>query len=170
MPLAPPPAHNSIIIAGVASSSAVDIDRVSFVPFCFGSQLPTVPLLVEHDSSRSAGTVAPTYDAAGALHVRATVTGEARRYGAFSVSASNIQFKLVHPDRRDFYAQITSATLTEISLTEFPHLPTALILNRMPGDARGEFYDLMARRVNLVSQLIPIIQKGLIPNVVSCRG
>ena len=40
VPLTAPPEHPTLILEGIASTSAIDVDRVSFVPFCFGLRFP----------------------------------------------------------------------------------------------------------------------------------
>ena len=84
VPLTAPPEHPTLILEGIASTSAIDVDRVSFAPFCFGASLPaSLPLLIEHD--RPAGTAVVNYDSQGGLRVRTSpLTGEARLFGAFS--------------------------------------------------------------------------------------
>ena len=125
---------------------------------CFGTLPTSLPLLIEHDATRPAGTATPYYDAQGNLRVRTSpLSGDARRYGAFSIGARIIQYTIHDADRRSFFAEVTAAALIEISLTQHPHLTSALVVNRMRPAARAEFFDLMRKRVDALTQITALI-------------
>jgi hypothetical protein len=154
------PNQDKLILEGVASSDKIDCDRVRFQPFCFSS-LPELPLLIEHDAARPVGTAVLTYDAAGGLRVRTSpLAGEARTYSAFSIAVRDISYDLCDIERRSFYAQITSAELTECSLSEYPHNGAALVLNRMRGSAQAEFYGAAQQYFAKLTEIVALIQKG----------
>jgi len=158
LPLAPPPTHPSLILEGIASAPEIDVDRVRFAPFCFGKSLPaSLPLLIEH--SRPAGTATVHYDQQGILRVRTSpLSGDNARFPAFSIGARNIQFSIVDADyRSSFHANVTSAELTEISATQYPHLPAARVLKRTPPAASDAFHDLMLRKVDALSRLTALM-------------
>ena len=138
-----PPDHPTLILEGVASSPDIDRDRTRFAPRCFGSHLTaTLPLFIEHDATRPAGTATLSYDAQGALRVRTSpITGDARRYGAFSIGAKIIRYEIHDADRRSFYAEVTQAKLTECSFTQHPHLDAARVIQRTRPAPMNEFYD-----------------------------
>jgi hypothetical protein len=155
-----PPDHDALILEGIASAPEIERDRTRFLPRCFGVLPATLPLFLEHDAARPAGTATLRYDDTGRLRIRATVSGEARRFGAFSIGARILQADIHDADSRDFYAEITQAELTEISLTTTPHLATALVLNRMPPSANAAFYGAMQEYFQRVSQVVALLQKG----------
>jgi hypothetical protein len=161
VPLTSQPDHPTLILEGIASTSAIDIDRVSFAPFCFGPSLPaSLPLLLEHQ--RPAGTATLSYDAQGGLRVRTSpLSGDAARYAAFSIAVRNIQFHLRHADRKDFHFTVTAAELTECSLTEYPHLDAARVLQRLRPNPQVEFYTHAQRGFENIGRQLAIIQSQM---------
>jgi len=158
LPLAPPPTHPSLILEGIASAPDIDVDRVRFAPFCFGKSLPaSLPLLIEHN--HPAGTATVHYDSQGTLHCRTSpLSGDAARYPAFSIGARVLQYSIVDADyRSSFHAEVLAAELTEISLTQYPHLPAARVLQRTPPAASDAFHDLMLRKVDALSRLTAVL-------------
>ena len=110
---APPDTDTALILEGIASSPTLDRDRTLFVARCFGTLPATLPLLVEHDAARPAGTATLRYDDAnGALRVRTSaLSGDARCYPAFSISARILNYNIHDADSRHFHFAVTAAEL-----------------------------------------------------------
>jgi YD repeat-containing protein len=164
VPLAPPPDHDaSLILEGMGSSPTLDCDRTRFAAFCFGASLPaTLPLFIEHDTERQVGTVTLSYDAQGALRARTSpLTGDARRYNAFSISAKIIQYGIHDADHRSFFAEVTQAELTEVSLTTHPHLDTARVLQRLRPNPQAEFYNQAQRGFEIIGRKLALIHSQM---------
>ena len=109
------------------------------LPFC----RPLPPLLYRHDPKQVAGRIDEmSHDSDGNLRIRATVTHEqAKRCPAFSVAAKVTAYELRDEDSPNFYAVITAAEITEVSLTPTPANPNALVLNRYPQFASVALHD-----------------------------
>ena len=162
IPLSPPTDHPQVI-SGYASTGDLDQQRCRFRPFAF-ELLPKrkVPLLLKHDPKVVVGQIDEwAYDDFGSLMVRCTVHHEqARRMNAFSVSAAIRSYELRAVDDRDnFHALITSAELTEISLTPVPANPNALVMDRNRASPAVAFYDLLGEKVKRLSALAEIMRQ-----------
>jgi hypothetical protein len=86
------------------------------------------------------------------------VSGEARRFGAFSVGAKIIHYTIKDADSTHFFAEVTRAELNEVSLTEHPHLDCARVITRRQPAAMGEVYALLAQRVDRLSQVVALMR------------
>ena len=159
-----PPADGPMILDGYASTCDLDLERVKMRGWAFVWPLrcERVPLLWKHDLSDVAGTVDElSYDDSGQLKIRATVTHRvARRAGAFSVGARVISYEMRDTDGPNFYATIKSAELLEVSLTDAPANPMAVVWHRYPPSAASAFYPLIAGRVSRLIALAKLMQEA----------
>ena len=81
------------------------------------------------------------YDSRGGLLIRARVDQiTARRMNAFSVAVTVLDYSMHDEDTPAFYAQINHAHLDEVSLTDIPANPRALVTHETR--ARCASYDL----------------------------
>ena len=128
----------TITVFGLASTVGVDLSFQKFRGWAFDNLCTTLrgfpkpPLLFKHDPSQVAGTIESLgYDDRGNLRIVAEVTHEqARRCPAFSVAARIIDYEIIDNGGDDFYALIKRAELTEISMTDCPANPQALVQSR----------------------------------------
>ena len=81
----------------------------------------------------------------------------AARCQALSYAASVEDYTLHDDGRATFYARITKATLTEISLTENPSNPNALVTRRGPPPPGVALYNLMQAKVACLQKMVPIL-------------
>ena len=163
IPLAPPTDHAQVL-EGYASTTDLDLDRVKIRPYAFGWPLlirEMPPLYHKHDASQVAGEIEDlSYDDRGNLLVRARVDHpQARRCGAFSIGATVVAYEMKNADRPDFFALITQADLTEISLTDAPANPRALVLRRHRVSALSGFYDAVTEKVRCLTELTKMMKE-----------
>ena len=161
IPLAPP-SDRPVIVEGVAASATtVDLSRMLFREFAF--PLPVFswekrpPLLYRH--GEPAGEIeALEYDRDGSLRVRARVDHvEARRCNAFSVCATVHDYELRNEDSADYYALIKQAEIVEISLTDQPACPAALVDFRSSVPPHREFYRNAQRGIEIIQRIVTVI-------------
>jgi hypothetical protein len=120
------------------------------------SNLDLPPLLFDHLAEQpAAGSVDwLSYDDKGQLLVRATVSHPtAKRCQHFSVGAKVREYKIHDNGKGDFFAEITRAELTDISLTPTPVNPKAIVIRRSRPSPPAQFYSLMVKRVERLIQL-----------------
>jgi hypothetical protein len=173
IPLADP-IDGPLDIAGYASTADVDLDRVAFRRYAFCNPallLPTYarpPLLNKHNEAQVAGTIdSLSYDEHGNVKVRCTVTHkQAKRCGAFSIRAKILAYELRETDSNNFHAVVTDAEIVEISLTDCPANPRALVQHRHRAAPMAAYLDainttntLMIRRIEIVKQMAELLQK-----------
>ena len=157
-----------------ASTSDVDLERVAFRRYAFCNPCLLIknyarpPLLYKHDEAQVAGEIdSLTYDELGNLKIRATVTHEqAKRCGAFSIRAKISAYRLCETETRNFHAVVTDAEIVEVSLTDTPANPFALVQHRHRAapvaaylDAIGDFNALMIKRIGVVQQMAQLLQQ-----------
>jgi hypothetical protein len=120
----------------------------------------SIPLLYKHRAEVVAGTVDHLeYSHDGSLFIRATVTHElARRCQAFSVGASILDYEIVNPDSTDFYGLIKAARIDEVSCTDVPANPHALVTRRMDASARARLCEQAQQHVKLFGRLVGELQ------------
>lgn len=128
-----PATDGPMVLHGFAATADVDHDRQRLPPFCLSwlpSQLP--PLLFKHDASVIAGKIDHLeYTRDGNLAISATVDHHiARRCNHFSVGITVNAFEMVDADSPDFHAAILQARLDEVSLTDKPANPRAIVTGR----------------------------------------
>jgi phage head maturation protease len=168
IPLSEPTDH-PMILEGYASTDDLDLDRVKMRPYAFGfpmrRQTRDVPLLYKHDPNQVAGKISDLeYDDFGSLCVWCTVTHpEAKRCGAFSIAATVIDYEIINGDTPDFYAIIKSAGLNEISLTDTPSNPFALVMDRYRVSPAVQTLELLTAKMKCLQQMVALIQKEVHP-------
>lgn len=145
-----PPTIGPMILEGKASSTSTDLQRTRFMPRCF-TWPNKVDLRFRHEAL--AGEVDDLwYSSAGELLTRVTVSHSlARRTTHFSIAASVHDWKMINPGTSDFYAEVYSATIAEVSLTPSPCAPDCKVLKREP--AQGNSFVLVAAKLNKMKQL-----------------
>jgi phage head maturation protease len=149
-----------VILSGLASTGDQDGEHCRFASRAFGDvSLARVPLLYDHDPDQVAGTVDDLhYDSDGRLV--ATVTAGhplARRCSAFSIGA-RIRSYVIHDNGPGkFFAEITKAELTDLSLVPRPVNPQARVLSRRPPCPQAMFWELTRQRVACLQKLVNII-------------
>ena len=178
IPLAPPSAED-VIVEGLASTSDLDLTRMRFSQgaLSWSGNPRDIPLLVSHDRDRVAGEILDLRQRSDGLWIKARVTDpEARRLGAFSIGGSVTSYTLHNEERRDFYGEVSAASLNEVSLVSVPANPHALVTRRYPvprdvlafeafRKSLHQHFDLQIRAVNLVSRAVELLAKG---PVVTC--
>lgn len=162
------PVDGPQILEGYASTIDVDLERTKFRPFAFcnpslllkGYKQP--PLLYRHDESQPAGEIQSlAYDDRGNLKIRAHVThAQAKRCDAFSIRAHINAFELHDTDSPNFFGLVTSAEIIEISLTDTPANPRALVQHRYRPSPAVECYDIAKRGVVCISRIIELMAKA----------
>ena len=120
-------------------------------------RLSRVKLLYKHEDV-VAGTIEHLgYDAYGRLKIRCRVKLErARRCGGFSVGARIKSYEIVNADKPSFFARITDAELSEISLVDCPANPPALVCSRTPVPPL-QFFDAALRYVDAIKMLVTLL-------------
>jgi hypothetical protein len=160
LPLTEPASPHDLIIEGFAATCDVDRSRMKFRPWAFTviPWEPLPPLLFRH--GRPAGKLLEMrHDDRGRLFVRALVTDpEAKRCGGLSVAATVQTWELRDVDSANFHALITSATVDEISSTDRPCNPEALILHRYRQSPVVEYYDHMKDFVTGLQKLVELLK------------
>ena len=137
-PIAPfaPVAHD-VVIQGLASPATIDRESVRFAPDCWKPFASTIPFLLRHE--QPAGRLEDLRVTEDGLFVRARVTHkEAKTCPYFSIAAIVHTFRIVQAGARSF-AEITSATLDDVSVVFDPGNADALVCRPPPV---VEVYDL----------------------------
>lgn len=170
-----PPTAGPMTLTGLASTIDVDLTRQKFRGWAFTnpcllmSGFPRPPLLYKHDPEQVAGVITHLdFDDRGQLRIDADVTHElARRCNAFSVCASILQYEICIADSADYFALITKAQIDEISLTDRPANPNALVRSRYRTppmtaylNTLGETNALLVRGVGVIQQMVQVIQQS----------
>jgi phage head maturation protease len=158
-----PAVDGDLIVEGLASTCDLDLARTKFAPFAFDNVGTKVPLLYRHDKDQVAGAVQRLwYDPKGNLKVKALLTHpEAKRCSAFSVAGTVHRYELKEAeDPARFHALITSASIDEISVTNAPANPRALITSRavQQPSALGQLYALAAAKAAVLAKIVAVIQ------------
>ena len=151
------PSSCAQVLSGFASTGDVDHERMKFSGHAFGLVSPRrTKLLYRHDPNVVAGEVQELfYDEFGRLKIRCCVDHvEARRCGAFSISARVNEYRICNADTPDFFALINDATLDEISLTDAPSNRHALVRSRFPADARSKHLDTLLQWTKAMQKLV----------------
>ncbi len=168
------PIDGPVDVQGLASTSDIDLDRVAFRRYAFCNPCLLIknyarpPLLYKHDETQIAGEIdSLTYDEHGNLKIRAVVTHqEAKRCGAFSIRAKILAYELRETESRNFHAVVSDAEVVEVSLTDIPCNPRALVQSRYRSApvagylaAVDEHHSLMIRRIGIVQQMAQLLQQ-----------
>ena len=157
--------NHPMILEGYAHTVDLDLDRTKIRGWAFGPpwmlrQNPP-PLYYKHDPKQVAGKIVETdYDLEGNLLVRAEVHHPlALRAGAFSVAATVRDYELRETQGPGFFAVIKRATLDEISLTDTPANPNALVMNRHRKSPNVECLELLSAKIGKLVQLTEFIKE-----------
>jgi len=153
-----PPVDLDIIVEGIASPCVVDREFTKFSPRCWVQPFNRrIPLLFRH--GRPAGKVEEVRITDRGLYVRARVTDpEAKRCPYFSIAATIHHYELRNVDDPvNFHAAIDCATLNEVSLVTDPANAAAIITERRQVCAAGEFYQLAARKIDVMRQMLELL-------------
>jgi phage head maturation protease len=149
-----PSVDHDVIVEGYAAPSVVDREFTKFSTNCWTAFKKDIPLLFRHE--RPAGEVEEVRCDDRGLYVRALVTDlEARRCSYFSVGATIHNFEMRDIDDRErFHGLITSATLDEVSLTNIPANPAAIILRRYEQSPMAKMYSAAGRAVSCMIGIV----------------
>lgn len=114
-----------------------------------------------HDESQPAGIITNLgYDKSGHLRICAHTDVMARRCNAFSVGARILEYSIVDADNANFHALISSAEICEISLTDRPANPQALVRSRDRA-VMGEYIKTLHDHSDLAIRGVRVIQRQL---------
>ena len=166
LPLFDPTPHD-MVLEGYCATDDLDHDRTKLRKYAFGYPLlfrhRYPPLYLKHDTSREVGRIDDlVYDELGNLQIWCTVTDhEAKRYPAFSIAATVNEYEICDGTTKNFHALIKSATITEISLTDNPSNPFALVMDRYRVSPAVQTYELLSAKMKCLQQLATLIQKGV---------
>ena len=155
-----PPTQYAQILSGYADTTTRDLQHQKFLGWAFGNiKLQDPPPLYFKHQSREVGIIdSLSYDDHGALLITATVNDPlARRANAFSVGCTVVQYELVNTDTPDFFALIKHAALNEISLTDTPANPAAIVTSRRDVSAQAEFYGHAVSAVDRIAQIVALL-------------
>lgn len=155
------PTDGPMVLEGLAVTPDIDLTRMRLAANCFGElDVSKVKLLYKH--GEAAGTVDHLrWDRKGNLHIRATVQHElGRRCGAFSVAFQVRAYTMHNENCPDYFAEITSAILDEVSCCNTPANQFALVTERKAWrpSPLNTFFELMKQRVELARQRIEVLQ------------
>lgn len=161
IPLASP-IDGPIDVSGLASTTDIDLTRQKFRGWAFSNLClylkgyPFPKLLYRHDESEVAGEITKlSYEDRGQLRISAQVSHErAKRCTAFSVTARILEYEIREADSPDFHALISNAEIVEISLTDRPANPRALVLSRTPTAPTPPFIQAMGQQANLAIKAV----------------
>jgi Caudovirus prohead serine protease len=154
-----------MLLEGYCSTDDVDHERCKFRPYAFGYPLRkscrAVPLLYRHDPNQVAGEIVDLeYDELGNLQVWTKVTHPlAKRTGAFSIGATILDYTICDADSPDFYALVTQAELTEISLTDNPSNPFALVMDRHRHPPAVETLELLTAKMKILQKMTLLLKE-----------
>ena len=166
VPLAAPSDH-AVEISGLAATTDIDLGRQKFRGWAFSnpclllSNYPKPPLYWRHDETRTVGEITTLkFDHRGQLQISARVDDPlARRANAFSVGAKVLEYSLVDDDTENFHALITRAEICEISLTDRPCNPNAVVRSRDRA-VMGEYLKTLHTQSDLMIRSVQIVQQG----------
>jgi hypothetical protein len=159
VPLLPPVDHD-LIFEGYASTPDIDAERMRFAARCWMPiKKQNVPLFFRHDKSQIAGKIEDLRIDEKGLYVRALVTHpDARRCNAFSIGATIHNYMLRDVDDSErFHALVTCSTLDEISITDRPSNPAALVKHRFRTCAAVEMYDLIIKKIVCIQKALGLL-------------
>jgi hypothetical protein len=153
------PVDHDVMITGFASTPDRDRQFMKFRSRSLFWPRKEIPLRYCH--GEEAGTIEELhYDGHGRLLVCARVNHpQARRAPAFSVAATVEKWELRNvDDPQTFHALITQATLDEVSLTDKPCNPHALVRSRLCAPPSPSFHELMIKRVKCAIAMVDIVK------------
>ncbi|MDI2076503.1 hypothetical protein ABIF68_010395 [Bradyrhizobium japonicum] len=139
-----------VVVEGVCSSSAIDAERMSFKADSLSwSALDTIPLLLRH-AGESVGKILRLDYVDGELQVGAKVDDLlAAQMPAFSIAATVLAAETISADSpAGFHFTIHRAVIDEVSLTDKPSNPKALIVSRRDLQSADQSYDDLIASIN----------------------
>jgi hypothetical protein len=169
------PVDHDVELHGLAATVDVDLTHQKFRGWAFENlcillkSYPLPPLLYKHQDSVVAGTITRLdYDDHGSLKIAAEVSHPmARRCNAFSVGATILKYEIVDNGGQDFHALISSARIDEISLTDRPANPNALVRSRYPTGPMKAYVaslhahsDLFIKGIGVMQRQLEILQQA----------
>jgi hypothetical protein len=171
-PIILPPAPASmddVAVEGFAATRNMPLDRIMLRGWCFPilpweMDKPKVRLLYKHKDDEVAGTIQRlAYDDHGQLKIKANITHPfAKLCGGFSVSAKILAYEMRETDDpKRFHAFVTNAELDEISLTNEPADPTALITRRGCPSSVVKNFDIIQKQLANVQALVAALPPHL---------
>jgi hypothetical protein len=130
--------EGSVELNGYLSTTHVDLEHTKFRGWAFVNpcllleSYPKPPLLWAHQADQVAGTITSLrYDDHGCVKISADVCHQlGKRAAAFSLAARVLEYEIVNPDSRDYFALVSKAEIIECSLTCRPANPFALVQSR----------------------------------------
>ena len=146
-----PPTIGPMILEGKASSTSTDLQRTRFMPRCFTWPNKVDLRFIDTKQLRVRLTTFIILSAGELLHEVIASHSLARRTTHFSIAASVHDWKMINPDTSEFYAEVYSATIAEVSLTPSPCAPDCKVLKREP--AQENSFVLVAAKLNKMKQL-----------------
>jgi hypothetical protein len=154
------------LLTGYAATFDTDLDRIAFGPHCFTfawspNNLP--PLCWKHKDVVGLIERIEITDKGLAVTVK-TGHPQARNAGAFSVAVTVHSYKIIDADKPSFHARIVSCTIDEISLTDKPANPRALVDQRWPTSAAAEFWRLLGAKVQILQKMVELERSMLRSN------
>jgi hypothetical protein len=100
-----------------------------------------------------------SYDAVGRLKITAEVTHPlARRCNAFSVACTIEAYELRDTATKHFHALETKAYIDEVSLTDTPANPHALVTARTPA-FNDQFYALANNSISKMTAIVALLRE-----------
>jgi hypothetical protein len=166
------PPMGDLIVEGLATSRERPLDRIAIRPWAipilpWQRDNPPVKLLYKHDVDQSAGVIERLeHDDFGRLRIRARVSHPfAKSCGAFSISTRVHRYELRDAETPNFYALVFEGELDEISLTDVPADPCALVLQRSTPsapDALGESFAKALAHVDRLRAMVAALSPHLI--------
>jgi phage head maturation protease len=152
----------------LASTTNLDLSRQKFRAYAFNNPCLLIrdyavpKLLFKHDESQIAGVInSLSYDNRGNLRIRAEVTHPlAARCNAFSIGARILEYEIVDGDNENFHALISNAEVTEVSLTDRPANPHAVVQSRSRIAPVEPYLKTLSEHTDLAIKGIQIIQRG----------
>jgi hypothetical protein len=154
-----PPQSGPVIVTGIAADCSRDRDHMELAPgaLILPSDCRTLPLLSRHDPTKRVGEVQQLDYDGRTLRIRARVEhAEARRLCGFSIGMRLLDGELINADSANFYGLLKRAEISEISLTDRPSNPHALVLDRHPS-CRADFCDTAITALQLINRKLQII-------------
>jgi hypothetical protein len=171
------PVDGPLDLSGLASTTDIDLSRQRFKPYAFNNpaialkHYPLPKLLYKHRENDIAGKIHRLgYDDHGNLSIIAEADHAlAKRCNAFSIGATVLEYEIRDADTPDFHALITKAEIVEVSLTDSPANPLALVRSRNPAAPFAPYlksmhdrFDLQVRTVQLMRQMLDVIAPHLV--------
>ena len=164
------PLDHIVDVVGYAATTDIDFTRQRFRAYAFNNLCltlkgyPLPPLHYKHDESRIVGEIISLkYDDRGQLRISARVDDPtARRANAFSIGARILAYEIRDADSAEnVHALISAAELVEISLSDCPANPFAIIQHRSRVAPMPEYLKALHAGDDLIVAGIENLQRQL---------